>query len=381
MRLFNYFEQLIDDFIDINGLYLYPKLVSNKQEAEEIAKKNNLRLLNINEFSRFTYQKKNNILKLLKEKMKIILDDSYIFLIKSDLNYIYKNNKFEETSSNAKNKIAIFKKVIIREEREYKTLESLDQPNIAIMTTKEDDSIKIVCYDIELLKNEFNQEKIFKTPILFFGSIKKHDPSGNDKKSSISKEDQAPYGAYTVEFAAAREDVAGSSTLYPIMAYYADNPESEHNHLLIPDRGSVSDDAQKVWEKFLKRPDNSLLKKFIPIDDIYYPITQDPFDDGEVYARHGKLKEKSSKEAKEFLQNKNLTDVERKKELEDFRKNDELNWVYKLNKNQINSVKTIVKQLKENHYKNLSFFKDNNFSLHKMFLKGYDLHMSKRSNK
>lgn len=362
MNLYKYFENLTnDEFIDANGLLLYNKLISEK-DLKKISEKNEIRLLNKYEFSRFINTKKNNLINLLEDNFN--LNDPIRIFVKDDYDMIFYEGEFHEQSDIAIDVFSIRKGIGIfkpnKIEKKIKTLDDLKDPNINLLIQKESNSIKIICYDINVLKNEYKQEEKFKNPILFFATIAKYNP--NDQYNL--EEDKTPFGASTVEIAVAREDVAGSETLYPIMAYYADN------HLIIPDRSSVSSKAQNVWKKFLSG--RGKLKKFDPIDDIYNPITQNKKDDGQIYTKHGRFKEKNKTETKEIHDNQSLKEIDREIILKELRKDDELNWVYKLPDNEISKVREVVSYLTENHKKNNITYKD-------LISRGYTLYSTKIS--
>lgn len=356
MKLYDYLENLTgDDFINANGLLLYNKLI-NKDQVKEICDKYELRLLNRKEFERYVNTKKDNFLDLLKNKVNIDTNKSYKFFVKDDYNFTLFNNQFDLKSELKINDgIGLFKKAKI--EKKYKTLDDLKKPSISLLVEKYGSTVKIICYDNDLLIKEYDSKEDFKYPILFFGSIIKFDPN-----QFHSDENKTPFGSSTVDIATAREDVAGSETLYPIMAYFSDN------HLLIPDRGSVSDDAQYVWKKFYSG--RGKLKKIDPIDDITNPITRDPMDDGNLYRKHGRAKEKSKQETQQIFNNPRIKETDREIILKELRKDDELNWVYKLNNNETAKVRKIINYLINNH-------KKNNINYTNLVTKGYDLYSTK----
>ena len=188
-----------------------------------------------------------------------------------------------------------------------------------------------------------------------------------DPNAYNTDDDKTPFDSSVVEFSTARGDVKGSNTLYPIMAYFSEN------QLLIPDRGSVSDDAQKVWKKFLDK--RGMLKPFDPIDDIYNQMTVTTDDDGETYRKHGRFKEKSSTETMSIYNNQNLKDSDREIILKELRQGDELNWVYKLNSSEISNVEKTVKYLISNHQKNKSSVSERD-----LISSAFDLYSNKISN-
>ena len=360
MNLYKYFESLInDDFIDANGLLLYNKLISEK-DIKKISEQKEIRLLNKYEFNGFTTTKKNNLINLLQDNFN--LNNPIRFFIKDDYDVVFYDGEFHEQGDieldvfSIRKGIGIFKPNVVQ--KEYKTLDDLNNPNINLFIRKENNITKIICYDTNILNNEYNQQEKFKNPILFFANLSNYDI--NDRYNL--DEDKTPFGASTVEIAVAREDVAGSETLYPIMAYFSDN------HLIIPDRSSVSSKAQNVWKKFLNG--RGKIKKFDPIDDIYNPITQNLEDDGQTYVKHGRFKEKNKVETKEIHDNPSLKETDREIILKELRKNDELNWVYKLSDNEILKTEKIISYLIENH-------KKTNITYNDLISRGYTLYSSK----
>jgi hypothetical protein len=371
MKLYNYLESLSNtEMINANGLFLYNK-IATKEQAKKICEKYNLRLLNKYEFTRYVNTKRTNFFKLLENEKKINFnpeDEIYKFFVKDDNFYLYEdefiNSKEfmkikKDTDITPKNSILLLKSNE-KINKVFTKLIHLMEPSINLYVSREGEIIKIICYDNNVLLSEFDQEGEFKHPILFFGMIRVFDPNAYN-----TDDDKTPFNSAVVEFATARADVAGSNTLYPIMAYFSEN------HLIIPDRGSVSDDAQNVWKKFLDG--RGSLKPFDPIDDIYNQMTQSTDDDGEIYRKHGRAKEKSKGETQEIYKDPKLKDTDREIMLKELRKGDELNWVYKLKDSEVSNVEKTIKYLMNNHKDNKSIEKD-------LISKAYDLYSNKISN-
>jgi hypothetical protein len=338
MKLYNYFENLSDsNLIELNGLLLYKTLV-NKKDLNVFCKERELRPLTLKEFSSYISRKKVIFIDTLKKigiyeqnkKYKIFNNNKdYCFYLVDDDVYTEENDK------SIKEGIAILKssKII----KSYKKIEDLkNKPNIGLLIKEEANSIvTFICYDKNILKKYENINESILHPILFYGRTK------NDGVDSFRKE--TPYKAAMVGISVAREDVSGREILYPIMAYY-----SNAQHLIIPDRGSVSDSAQGVWKSFLDN--KGKLKPVDPIDDRTDPITKDKNDDGKVYRSTDKfIDHPKGMTNSEILKDENLTDEQRKKILTDLRKNDELNWVYKLESTA--GIKEVIDELVNNHEK------------------------------
>jgi len=366
MKLYNYLENLSNtDMINANGLFLYKNIVT-KKDVKEICEKYELRLLNKYEFSRYVNTKGPNFFKLLENEKNLKFSPNsgpYRFFIKDYDSFYFYDDEFieskEYTGTIPKNSILLLKSNR-KPDKVFDKLIHLMEPSINLYVLDSGEMIKIICYDNNILLSEFNQEEEFKHPILFFGMIRKLDPNAYN-----TDDDKTPFDSSVVEFATARADVAGSNTLYPIMAYFA------NNHLIIPDRGSVSSDAQNVWKKFFDK--RGLLKPLDPIDDIYNQMTRTIDDDGEIYRKHGKANEKSKGETQEIYNDPKLTDTDREVILKELRKDDELNWVYKLKDSEVSNVEKTVKYLMNNHEGNKSIEQD-------LISKGLDLYSNKISN-
>jgi hypothetical protein len=219
--------------------------------------------------------------------------------------------------------------------KNFKKISDLKRGNIGLLITESKGNIvRIVCYDNDLLKQYGNPSSKFITPILFFGKIKDDGRDNSGKKT--------PYNSSIVAVSAVRSDVSGYNILYPIMAYFA------KNNLLIPDRGSVSDSAEKVWQKFYDG--KGKLERSNPIDNIFDPITQSEIDDGRIY-NYDKYKESGDRPNDEIFSDPNLSEVKRKYFLRKIRINDVLNWTYELPSNEINSMHSDIEYLINNHKK------------------------------
>lgn len=336
MKLYNYFENLSDaNIININGLFLYNSLV-NEKDLQDFCEKKELRPLTLKEFTNYISLKKSIFIDTLKKigidtktKYKIFnYDKDYCFYITDD------NFSTDDNDKKIKNGIALLKssKII----KSYKKIEDLkDKPNIGLLIKEESNILTFICYDKNILKKYQNIDESILHPILFYGRTK------NDGTDSFRKE--TPYKSAMVGISVAREDVSGREILYPIMAYY-----SNTQHLIIPDRGSVSDSAQGVWKSFLDN--KGKLKPVDPIDDRTDPITKDKNDDGKVYRSTDKfIQNPKGMSNNEIFKDENLNDEQRKKVLTNLRKNDELNWVYKLESKA--GIKEVIDELVKNHEK------------------------------
>lgn len=341
MKLYNYLENLLNnDFIDANGLFLYKNIINNNQkDLEDLCEKNDLRPLTLKEFTFYIRNKKENFLKLLNQ-IGIKKDITYkIFIKDNDFFYTIFNNQIEKATDfvEVEQGIALLKHAKIN--KVYKDLEDLEnKSNLGLLVDNSSNSmIKIICYDKDILNSYQDQESEHVHPILFFGKIK------NDGKDNSFPNKKTPYGAAMVAISVAREDVSGYNILYPIMAYYA------KDNLLIPDRVSVSKDAQKVWEKRFSK-NGYKLKRFAPIDNINNPITPKEEDDGKTYKSITKNKfinEPKGQKNSEIIKDKNISDEEKLQILKKLRKNDELNWVYKLESTA--GMSKVINQLIQNH--------------------------------
>ena len=338
MNLYNYLEQLSSNqFIDANGFFLYNKLVSYK-DIKEINKKNDIRLLTIKEFSDYLINKEENFLKLISQIKSENQTRIKIFLKDPQYSYYYnlKSKTFEHDLNDKDIKEGIFLSKSNKILKNFKKISDLRKENIGLLITENKGNIiRIVCYDNDVLKQYSNLTSKFISPILFFGKIKDDGRDNSGKKT--------PYNSSIVAVSAVRSDVSGYNILYPILAYFA------KNNLLISDRGSVSDSAQKVWQKFYDG--KGKLERFNPIDNALDPITQSEIDDGKIY-NNDKYKESGDRPNDEIFSDPNLSEVKRKYFLRKIRISDVLNWTYQLPNSEISSMHSDIEYLINNHKKN-----------------------------
>jgi hypothetical protein len=332
----------INDFIKINKFYVYEDLISFNRLEKILKNNSNMRLLKYAEFNTIIkYAPKiinDSINKLnINSKQKTYF---YIADYEGEINkenfFYYQNNKIEkEKVENIKNfkGIGFFKKILTKEEsiknKKYNSLNDLiKNPNIAIYHKEESERDEIICYDTFEI-NEFTRfSGDFKLPILFAGVII-HDDRFIDKVSQ---------GGSIIDGTAARGDVFGRMTLYPILTLLS------KNHIIMPDRDSISDPAKSVWDSFFYK--NYDISKEAPIDQYDKPITlSNPLDDGRVYIKDKTIR----RDLYEYQKIKNMTSLEQENYLKEIRKDDPYNWTYKLNN--YNEVRSILNKLKDRHDK------------------------------
>lgn len=336
------FSSSVDKFIKINKFYVYQDLISINS-LEKILKNNtDMKLLKYAEFNTIIKYApkiiKNSIIKLdvdPKQKTYFYISD-YEGEINKENFFYYQNNKIEkEKVENIKNfkGIGFFRKILTKEEtiknKKYNSLNDLiKNPNIAIYHKEESTRDEIICYDISEINDFTNFSGDFKLPILFAGVII-HNDRFIDKVSQSGS---------IIDGTAARGDVFGRMTLYPILTYLS------RNHIIMPDRDSISDPAKSVWGSFFNK--NLNISKEAPIDQYDKPITlNNPLDDGRVYIKDKTIR----RDPYEYQKIKDMTHKEQEEYLKEIRKNDPYNWTYKL-KNP-NEVQSILNKLKDRHDK------------------------------
>lgn len=325
MNLYKYLEEINDqNFLNANGLFLYKGLLSRK-DVDDFCKKNNFRLLKLNEFQAYLDKKEDNFFSLLEQlnleqytRYKIYIDNpNYSF-------YIIKKS-FMRSIDDPEILEGITLLKYVPKEKTFKKIEDIKLPHVGLSISMNRNITRIICYDNNLLSLRDNPKNDFIHPILFYGAI--------ENRSIV------PYESSTIAITAAREDVSGSNILYPILAYY-----SNHN-LLIPDRGTVSDSAYLVWDKFHRG--EGILKTKGPIDDFQKPVTPQAEDDGEIH--YYKNYKKSDED---ILNNKEMSDSNKEEYLIKLREKDPLNWVYFLSNSEKDEIGNVTNYLEIN---------DNNF--------------------
>ena len=333
MNFYHYLEQIsMNNFIDANGLFLCKELLSRK-ELDDFCEKNSFRPLTIGEFQSYIEKKEKNFIELLKE-LKLNPYQRYkIYNYNSEFSFYIIRNSFmrSQDDPNIEKGIVVLKS--IPKEKTFKKIEDLKLPNLGLsVTISRGNIIKIICYDKNVLNDRYDDKSNFIHPILFYGKIK------NDGKDITGT--QISYGASMVAVSVARDDVSGRDILYPIMAYYSDKK------LLIPDRGSVSDSAYKVWDKLHQNQGKFKVKG--PIDNAFDPITPQKEDDGKIYNDGKNYKHEGEISNSEILNDPNLSQTQKEKHLIELREKDPLNWVYSLNSSEINKIKNITNYLEKN---------------------------------
>ena len=330
----------IDDFIKVNKFYVFQKQISFSDLNKILKNNSNMKLLKYAEF--------NTIIKyapkIIKESIfKLNIDSKqktyfYISDYQGEINrenfFYYQNDQIKkEKNKDIKNfkGIGFFRKVLTKEEniknKKYNSLNDLiKNPNIALYHKEESKRHEIICYDTSEINDFTNLTSDFKLPILFAGVIV-NDDRFIDKVSQSGS---------IIDGTAARGDVFGRVTLYPILAYLS------QNHIIMPDRDSISDAAKSVWDNFFYKKSN--ISKEAPIDQYDKPITiNDPLDDGRIY-----IKDKTIRgNLYDYKTIKNMDDKEQKDFLNDLRENDPYNWTYKLN--DPSEVRSIFNKLKDRH--------------------------------
>lgn len=343
MKFINYLESLNlnNKLLYINGFYLYNEPIKQEEIIEnKIPGLEDYELLSFSDLRSYLTIKQKYLLSILKKNSKFNPQKEYIFFTENfpTLGYYYTNNnilKFDEDEKHIDQGIVILKKIIKDPKllKEIKTLDDLDNENYGLFTFEKSGFLYIICYDYNLLINYYKKEKDLISPILFYGKI---NNTGYDLLNR-----KAPHEAAIVAATAASKRVSGSNTLYPILIYFSKNKK------IIPDRISVSEDAEWVWRSFFSG--NKAVKKFIPIDSFKDPITPSLNDDGKTYY-NDKLKDSfNDKSNSEILNDPKLSDLEKENLLKELRKDDPLNWVYKLDDSQVSDVRLIVRNLQRNH--------------------------------
>lgn len=368
--LYTYLESITEDLTYMNGYYLYNKPVSEINiDQGKIIGLDEYEILDFLELRSYLLVKQKYFLKKLNEKMKLKPKVEYQFITKPHDEYtvsiIDDRVDFVKKYREVTNGIVLLKKIVDRKEsKAIKTLDDLNNQNYGLFTVIKGDFFYIVCYDYNLLIDYYKSEKDFNSPILFFGKILNR---GSDLLNR-----QSPHGAAIVGLTAASQRVSGSNTLYPILTYFNNNKK------IIPDRGSVSDDAEWVWRSFFNG--KKALKKTIPIDDYRDPITPTKEDDGKLYytldlrnrfdddiidqilndpeisnLKKEKFKEHifdknfNIKSNSDILKDKKMSDSEKGDLLNLLREEDPLNWVYELDKNEESKIGRVIDFLKQNH--------------------------------
>ena len=357
MKFLNYLMSKIDlspsinDFIKVNKFYVYQDLISFNLLEKILKNNSDMRLLKHGEFNTIIkYAPKiinDSISKLSIDPKQEI--NFYIADYEGEINkknfFYYQNNKIEkEKIKNIKDfkGIGFFRKILTKEEniknKKYNSLKDLiKNPNIAIYHKEESGKDEIICYDTSEI-NEFTSfSGDFKLPILFAGVII-HDDRYIDRVSQNGS---------IIDGTAARGDVFGRMILYPILTYLS------RNHIIMPDRDSISDAAKSVWSSFFNK--NLNISKEAPIDQHDKPITlSNPLDDGRIY-----IKDKINRNNfYEYQKIKNMNPIEQEKYLKEIRKHDPYNWTYKLNNP--DEVRSILNTLKNRHDE-FSEGQENNF--------------------
>jgi hypothetical protein len=344
LKLFNYFQKLknVDDFFEIDQYVVYNKIVT-QDEALKIIKKysKKLRLLNFYELDLYIEYRNNKIKNVLQRNFNLNpLTENYIFIGKKEnkisrvKGFKINNNQISESSlSQDSSGILIFKRIINKKHKDYKNIEDIiKDPNVGLYVYSDSVKKHIIGYNIELYENFKNQNAEFKNPILFSGII-----SNNDR---INQE--APYSGSIIFNTVTRMDVSGRNILYPILTFLS------NNKIIMPDRDSLSDSAQSVWDKFFFK--NFMLIPYKPIDDIEKPITDVTLDDGKIYMSPDEILK-----SKQYDIQKIISPQEQEIKLKEIRQNDPYNWTYILKSEFKGSVENCISELIYRH----KFFLEN----------------------
>ena len=344
MKLINYFKSLdYKVFIKMNEYFVYNKLIDPKEVIDILKKYSDLRLVNFHELELYISYRKNKIINLLDNELKLDSkkDKYYIYAGRPDGESINKYRTFsyndnllkeDEFPVNPKG-VAIFKHVGDVSQKKYIDLNDLlKDNNIGLYIDYKGDMKHIIGYNIEEYNNFNNENKVFRIPILFSGIISNVD--------RINK--KASYDGSIVMNSVSRTDVLGRNILYPILAYFS------NNQIIMPDRDSLTDGAKKVWKNYYYK--NLMISPHEPIDDFQNTITDKKEDDGKIYRDMDNFSEKD-------FTNKVIGSEKQQEMLRRIRKDDAVNWVYTLKKEYKNSVSNTVNTLINRHetfYKNMN---------------------------
>ena len=337
--LYTYLESITEDLTYINGFYLYNKIISELDvEEDQIIGLEGFEIMDFSDLRSYLIVKEKYFLKVLKDKIELKPNVEYTFITKPNDEYTASitNGKvdFIKKYKEVKNGIVLLKKIVDRKDLKIiKTLEDLNNENYGLFTINRSGFLYVICYDLNSLINYYKKEKDFASPILFFGKIRNEETDVLNKK--------IPFGSAIVAMTAASQRVSGSNTLYPILTYFNKNKK------IIPDRGSVSDDAEWVWRSFYDG--DKAIKKFHPIDNYRDPITPTKKDDGKLYYTLDLRDEFDDIKNSKILNDKSKSHKQKVNLLKELREEDPLNWIYKLDKSKESEVKNIIDILKQNH--------------------------------
>ena len=338
MNLFSYLSSKnYNDFISINQFYIYKKLLNEKELQSLLKKYSNLDLFSYNELESYIDHRKDKIIQTIKNDLKLDMNLDYDFYIKNNKGVISKKNKFN-LSNNIFSRVdysdkpsLIVLKPKIKKIKNFSNLNDLidKSPNVGLYVHTVNKMITVIGYDNLLMDDLYNLEKDYIFPILFYGII-----SDTDRiKEPI------PFKGSFVNLTVVRNDVSGRSILYPILGHFS------NKNILIPDRDSISDKAQKVWNHFYFKKE--IFDIVDPIDDTYRPITLNHSeDDGRLFIDDMTIDKNSNYNINSI---KKISNEKQLKLLREIRKGDPYNWAYKLKSEYITLASQIVNELEKRH--------------------------------
>ena len=340
MNLFNYFSSKnYNDFIKINQFYIYKELADKKQVESLLKKYDDLDLFTYRQLELYADHRKDKIIQTIRNDLKLDMNLDYDFYLKNSKGNVSQKNKlnlsnnvFSIVDYSDKPSLVILKPKI-KKIKNFTNLNDLidKSPNIGLYVHSINKMVIVIGYDNLLMDDLYDLEKDYIFPILFYGII-----------SNVDRiKEPIPFDGSIVNLTVVRSDVSGRNILYPILGHFS------NNNVLISDRDSMSDQAQKVWNHFYFKKE--IFDIVDPIDSVYQPITVNRTeDDGRLFTDDITVS-KSSIIDYDIHKIKKLSNDKQLDLLKKIRKDDPYNWAYKLKSEYITLTSQIVDELEKRH--------------------------------